>query len=216
MSPAIVNLLSRLCEHALVGTESWSWASPSKEPVDVPALVSPAGDRAALRADPFTLPFHEIVSFATAPVVALVTQEMGLLENVPAPFARVTLTVVTLVAQPDSCADTADACVPPPTLVRGGENETLADTEHLTDPGAATDCAEELFAAAGFAATNSPEAASSPTANEDHARLVNTLVALAKHDPFTEAPISRIRRSGRERKKLPGLPLRGRPGTLLP
>src|ERR1700688_3655739 len=137
-----------------------------------------------------------MLSFITAPVVDFVTQEMGPFENVPVPFALVPLTVLALVAHPDSCADTADAPVPPPTSVRGGENETLADTEHLTDPGAATAkcCAEKLFAAAGPAPARTPVAARSPTANEDPVRLVKALAALVKHGLFTEAPISRVGR----------------------
>jgi hypothetical protein len=142
------------------------------------------------------LPFHEMVSFNPAPVVALVTQEIGLLENAPAPVALVTRTVLSLVVHRDSWADTADALVPPPALVRGGENETLADSEHLTDPGAATaECRdEEVFAATALAPASTPAAAMSPTAIAEHVRPVQAVRILADRDPLTEAPISRVGR----------------------
>jgi hypothetical protein len=160
-------------------------------------------------------------SVITAPVVDFVTQEIGLFENFPAPFALVTLTVLALVAHPDNCADTEDAPVPPPTSVSGGENEILADTEHRTDPGAATtECrSEEILAAAGFPPAKTPVAARSPTANEDHIRLVKTLPALVKRGLFTEAPISRVRALGGGRRTLLAiaaawpLPARLRPRT---
>jgi len=57
--------------------------------------------------------------------------------------------------QLESLALIAELLVPPPLLVSGGENDTLADTEHVTEPGAAPENLGALvLAATGDAVAN--------------------------------------------------------------
>ena len=85
---------------------------------------------------PLTLPFHATLSDAHAPVGALVTQLRGLLANEPVTFPAVMVTSLLLDVQLDNVPFTVDGPVSPPESVSAGENETLADREQLTEPGA--------------------------------------------------------------------------------
>jgi hypothetical protein len=78
-----------------------------------------------------------MLSVADTPVENSVVQLRGLLANDPfiLPFAMVTAPL--LVVQFDSVPFTFDGLVPPPDVLSGGENDTLADTEQLTPPGTA-------------------------------------------------------------------------------
>lgn len=77
-----------------------------------------------------------MLSVKSAGVSLWVTQETGLLEKLPVAVPFVMLTVLRLVEQPDNCAFTEEAFVPPPESVRGGEIATLAEIKQLTEPGA--------------------------------------------------------------------------------
>jgi hypothetical protein len=85
---------------------------------------------------PLRLPFHATLSDADAPVVVFVTQLRGLLANEPVTFPVVMVTSLLLDVQPDNQPFTVEGLVPPPASVSAGENDTLADREQLTEPGA--------------------------------------------------------------------------------
>jgi hypothetical protein len=112
---------------------------------------------------PLTLPFHAMVSDADAPVVDMVTQLRGLLANEPVTLPTVMVTALLPGVHPDSLPFTADGVVPPPDVVSGGENDTLADREHVTEPGAAPAYLGGLgvLALAGVAALTIPIMANS-------------------------------------------------------
>ena len=85
---------------------------------------------------PLSLPFQVMVSEADAAVVEPDTQLKGLVASDPVALALVTVTALLLVVHRERVAFTAEEPVPPPDFVSGGENDTLADTEQLTEPGA--------------------------------------------------------------------------------
>src|ERR1022692_946067 len=76
------------------------------------------------------------------------------------------VTALLLEVHPVSAPFTADGLVPPPDLVSGGENDTLADKEHVTEPGAAPTYLGGLgvLAVAGVAALTIPTPANSNAA----------------------------------------------------
>jgi len=127
----------------LAGRLSVSAESPENEPVvllpltevDVklalPAYVVPS-------TVPVRLPFHLIVSVADAPVVDNVLQLSGVVANDPVAVPLVMVTALLLVVHLESFPPaTREELVPPPDAVSGGENDTFADSEQATEPGAA-------------------------------------------------------------------------------
>jgi hypothetical protein len=99
---------------------------------------------------PLRLAFHVIVRCTDAPVVDSVAQLNGLDANDPLPLALLMVMALVLVRQAENLALTVEGLVPPPDLVRGGENDNLADTEQVTDPEAGP---ENLAALAPWAPT---------------------------------------------------------------
>jgi hypothetical protein len=116
------------------------------------------------------LPFHVIVNVADAPVADFVTQLRGLVANDPfiLPFSIVT--VLSVVLQPDRLPFTVDSLVPPPEFVSAGENDTLADTEQVTEPGAVPENlgGRGVWAATGEATANVTTNADNMAANPDN------------------------------------------------
>jgi len=129
-------------EARLPGTGRSSDSVPPNEPVALPAFTL-LGVKLALPAYlvpatvPLNLPFHVIVSMAATPVEPKVTQFSGLFANEPMALVLLMVTAPLLGLHLESLASTADELVPPPDFVSGGENDTLAETEHATEPGAA-------------------------------------------------------------------------------
>jgi len=93
---------------------------------------------------PLKVTVHEMVSVAEAPVADRVAQLRGVLAKDPETFPFVIVTALLPEVQLESVAVTFEGLVPPPESVSGGENETLADTAHETEPGAAPENFEGL------------------------------------------------------------------------
>src|ERR1019366_9720705 len=96
---------------------------------------------------PVTAPFHLIVSMADAPVADNVAQLMGLLANDPVSLPLMIVTAALPVVQLDSLPFTVEGLFPPPPdVVIGGENFSVADKVQLSDPGGAPENLGGTFA----------------------------------------------------------------------
>ena len=123
---------------------------------------------------PVKAPFHLIVRLADAVVAEPVTQLKGLVENDPVALALVMVTAPSVVVHAESEALTADGFVPPPVCVRGGENDTVADTEQVTEPRAAPENLGAFGALAEAGATSTIKPITTIVAPTTSQRLIES------------------------------------------
>jgi len=147
---------------------------------------------------PLTAPLHEIVSVADAPVADNVAQLIGLLANDPLTLPPVIVTAALPVMQCDNSPFTVEGLLPPPDVVIGGENLTVADNTQLSDPGGAPTNLGGTFADVGDAVPSTAPAANAVAATDtrrlipvNRPAMVDTPVPNRVHSKSTEHATTR-------------------------
>ena len=106
------------------------------------------------------------------------TQLMGFWKRSPKNLALIIVTTLSLVTHLESLPPNTEGLVPPPEVVRGGENESLPEIEHAIYPGAAQ--MDGLVRACAVAEVrNTEEARAAPTTVDVQTTRPRALVRFA-------------------------------------